>query len=74
MSYGDGIREVLKVVSMKWLVEEIRVTNKLIHDSEQLLRGVPSDKHVELREAVRSNKEDVRLMVEELERRKAEPK
>ena len=67
---SDLMRIALRNVGMSWLVSEIKSTNKLIHEGEQLLRGASPTDAIELRKLIRESREDVKVMTEELNRRR----
>lgn len=66
-----GFFEIVQNSSDEWLREQIQTTNRLIHESEQLLRGEPKKSYLGLRELIRVSRVEVREMVEEFRRRKA---
>lgn len=70
---SDLLKVTLRKVGTSWLANEIKATNKLIHEGEQLLRGASPTDAIELRKLIRESREDVKVMTEELNRRKGSP-
>jgi hypothetical protein len=68
---SDRFRKLVRSSTDSWLAEQISTTTRLIHESEQLLRGQRWYESTELRRAVADAKWELRVLREELDRRKA---
>lgn len=66
---SDFWRQTVRNASTQWLLDQIRMTNILIFEGEQLLRGQKPEESQGLRDSIRISREDVRLMREEVQKR-----
>jgi len=63
---------MVRLSSDLWLAEQISTTTRLIHESEQLLRGQRWNESTELRRAVADARWELRVLREELDLRKVD--
>jgi hypothetical protein len=68
----ESWKELVLASTDLWLAEQISTTTKLIHESEQLLRGQSPGESVDLKRSVDAAKSELKFLREELDRRKAD--